>query len=97
MKTIFDYKDQIQKCSQCGLCMSVCPIYQNTKNDCANARGLFSMLNGIIRGDLEFDETVEKYLSMCEKCDKCKNFCPSGIDIPTIFQIAQEHYKKSKM
>ena len=93
----FEYKDELHKCSQCGLCMAVCPLYEKTKNDCANARGIIHMLNGVIEGNLEFDENISKYLYMCEKCDKCKNFCPSNIDIPTIFQAAQDYYENNKM
>ena len=93
----FEYKDELHKCSQCGLCMAVCPLYEKTKNDCGNARGIIHMLNGVIEGNLEFDENISKYLYMCEKCDKCKNFCPSNIDIPTIFQAAQDYYENNKM
>ena len=93
-KTFFDYKEDIFRCSKCGLCMAVCPLYSNSKNDCANARGLFTMLRGVINGDLEFDETIFNYLSKCENCDKCKNFCPSGIDIPSIISSAKEEYTK---
>ena len=92
-----DYKDELHKCSQCGLCMAVCPLYEQTKNDCANARGMIHMLNGVIKGDLEFDENISKYLSMCENCDKCKSACPSEIDIPTIFQAAKDYYQTIKM
>ena len=36
-----DFKDEISKCSKCGLCQSVCPIYKLTGNDCAVSRGKF--------------------------------------------------------
>ena len=97
MKDFLQYKDEIQRCSQCGLCMSVCPIYQETKNDCTDARGIMTMLRGVLRGDLQFDDGVQKYLEMCLKCDKCKEFCPSGIDIPRIFESAEEYFCKNKM
>ena len=92
-KTFFEYKEEIKKCSQCGLCMAVCPLYLDTKNDCANARGLFAMLKGILKGELQLDETIIKYLVQCDNCKKCKEFCPSGIDIPEIVASARELYK----
>ena len=92
MKDFWGYKADIKKCSKCGLCMAVCPVYIETKNDCANARGILSMLNGIIEGNLEPDDTLKKYLKLCTKCDKCKNFCPSDIDIPNIFKSAEEYF-----
>ena len=90
MNNLLIYQKEIERCSQCGLCMSVCPLYQQTKNDCANARGLLSVLKGIIKGKLSVDESIIKYLKMCDNCDKCKEFCPSGIDIPTILKSAKE-------
>ncbi|MFA7658842.1 MAG: (Fe-S)-binding protein [Candidatus Gastranaerophilaceae bacterium] len=92
MKKITDYKDEIHKCSKCGLCQSVCPVYEITGNDCAVSRGKFIMLNGIIKGDLKLNKNVNKYLDMCLKCNACKNFCPSGIDARKIFLAAKEEY-----
>lgn len=97
MMRFSDYKKSLKKCSQCGLCMFVCPLYKESKNDCENARGICMMLNGIIKGDLEFDYTVLKYIEKClehENCDLCKSFCPSGIDLPAVFKFARDTYKK---
>ena len=97
MKNLSDYADDINKCSKCGLCQSVCPIYKITGNDCAVSRGKFVMLEGIINGDLKFNKTIEKYLDMCLKCGKCKEFCPSGIDVCEIFNIAKYECAKNSL
>lgn len=95
MKTLKDYKEEIHTCSKCGLCQSVCPVYEQTGNDCAVSRGKFIMLNGIIKGDLELNKNVNKYLDMCLKCNACKDFCPSGIDAKRIFLAAKAEYFKN--
>lgn len=95
MKDFFEYKEQINKCSKCGLCMSVCPLYELTGNDCANARGKFAMLEGVLNSKIDFDKDVKKYLDMCLKCNACKDFCPSAIDAPEIISSAQEYYFKT--
>lgn len=92
MKTLNDYQEEVHTCSKCGLCQSVCPVYKVTGNDCTVSRGKFIMLNGIIKGDLELNENVNKYLDMCLKCNACKNFCPSGIDARKIFITAKAQY-----
>jgi len=94
MKKLNDYKDEIHRCSKCGLCQSVCPIYEETGNDCAVSRGKFIMLNGIIKGDLKLNKNINKYLDMCSKCNACKNFCPSNIDAREIFLAAKAEYFK---
>lgn len=92
MKKFKDYKEEIHKCSKCGLCQSVCPVYKVTGNDCSVSRGKFIMLNGIIKGDLKLNKNVNKYLDMCLKCNACKDFCPSDIDARKIFLTAKTDY-----
>lgn len=94
MKELKDYADEINKCSKCGLCQAVCSIYKETGNDCAVSRGKFVMLDGVIKGDLQLNKNINKYLEMCLKCGKCTNFCPSGIDVCEIFRTAKHEYLK---
>lgn len=95
MKKLQDFADEINKCSKCGLCQSVCPVYKITGNDCAVSRGKFVMLDGVLKGDLKLSKNIEKYLDMCLKCGKCKNFCPSSIDVCEIFNTAKYEYAKN--
>lgn len=92
MKCLKDYTEEIHKCSKCGLCQSVCPVYKVTGNDCSVSRGKFIMFNGIIKGDLQLNKNVNKYLDMCLKCNACKDFCPSDIDARKIFLTAKAEY-----
>lgn len=95
MNSLEDFKDEINKCSKCGLCQSVCPVYKETGNDCAVSRGKFVMLDGVLKGDLRLNKNINKYLDMCLKCGKCSNFCPSGIDVCKIFETAKYQYVKN--
>ena len=52
MKDLKDYKEEIHRCSKCGLCQAVCPIYQETGNECSVSRGQFIMLGGVIKDEL---------------------------------------------
>ena len=95
MRKLEDFKDDINKCSKCGLCQSVCPVYKETGNDCAVSRGKFVMLDGVLKGDLKLNKNINKYLDLCLKCDKCKSFCPSSIDVCRIFETAKYEYIKN--
>lgn len=97
MKTLKDYEKVINKCSKCGLCQSVCPVYQQTGNECAVSRGKFIMLEGVLRGDLKLSKNINKYLDLCLKCGKCKEYCPSGIDVCEIFEVAKYEYCKKNI
>ena len=95
-KEFKDYQEEIYKCSRCGLCQSVCPVFKVTLNECAVSRGKFNILNGILKGDLRFSDNVKKYLDLCTGCNACKDFCPSGIDACKIFIAAKHEYYKNK-
>lgn len=94
MKDLKEYQEDIYKCSKCGLCQSVCPIYKATKNESILSRGKFTILNGIINNELKFTKNVAQNLEMCLNCNLCKNFCPSGIDAKEIFASAKNEYSK---
>ena len=95
MQKLEDFKCEINKCSKCGLCQSVCPIYKLTGNDCAVSRGKFVMLEGVLKGDLKLNQNINKYLDLCLKCNKCSDFCPSAIDVCKIFETAKYEYVKN--
>lgn len=92
MNTLKDFEEDIYKCSRCGLCQYVCPVYKAAKNECAVSRGKFNILNGIIKNELFLNRKVKTYLDLCTGCNACKDFCPSKIDAKTIFRTAKHQY-----
>lgn len=94
MEQLVECKDKIHSCSKCGLCQSVCPVYQVTGNDCTVSRGQFIMLRGLIKGDLNMSSKINRYLDLCLKCGACTRFCPSGIDVVDIIVKAKGAYFK---
>ena len=94
MKQLKDFKEDIHRCSKCGLCQAECPIYQVTGNDCSVSRGQFVMLNGVVKGYLKMSRTINRYLDLCLKCGKCSKFCPSGIDVVDVIISAKAEYFK---
>lgn len=95
MKKLSDFSEEINKCSNCGKCQEICPLYKLTGNDCAVSKGKFMMLKGVLKGDLKLSTTINKYLDICLKCGKCRDFCPSGIDACEIFDCAKAEYVKN--
>lgn len=95
MKQLKDFKEDIHRCSKCGLCQGECPIYKITGNDCTVSRGHFVMLDGLLKGELKMSKTINHYLDLCLKCGACSKFCPSGIDIVDIIVAAKAKYFKT--
>ena len=57
MKELKDFYDDIYKCSKCGLCQAVCPVFKITKNEAALSRGKFLMLLKLLEGEIKPSKT----------------------------------------
>jgi glycolate oxidase iron-sulfur subunit len=88
-KELKDYSEEVYKCSKCGLCQSVCPVYKKTGLETAVSRGKFTMLNGIITGKLKMSKKAAKNLELCLGCNACYSFCPSSISAEEIISAAR--------
>ncbi len=86
---INEYKEEIYKCSGCGLCQSVCPVYKILQTECAVSRGKFKLLNSIINQDIKFSKRTLEIMDLCLHCGACSEFCPSDIDAQKIIETAQ--------
>ena len=90
-----DIKEAIYKCSKCGLCQCVCPIFIATKNELYLPRGRFITLNNYFNNNTTLSKKFIDDLDVCLNCNACKNFCPSNIDSEQIFTFFKSKYKKS--
>ena len=84
-----EHKEEIYKCSGCGLCQSVCPLFNILKTECAVSRGKFKLLNAIINKHISYSKKTLEYMELCLHCQACTEFCPSGIDAQKIIETAQ--------
>lgn len=94
MNDLSNFKEEINNCSRCGLCQSVCPVYEITKNDCTSPKGKCIMLNNLLKNGGSPSKNMKKYMKMCSNCGKCLDFCPSKIDIVKINKAFQKQYLK---
>lgn len=80
-ETYWDVLDRLQKCRECGCCVSVCPACQ-TDGSYAGAP-VFGQLylrasDGLDEGD-RVRQAVEGGVFSCLLCGKCDEVCPVGI------------------
>lgn len=69
----------ILKCSRCGLCQGVCPIFDIQKTEQTTARGKLSQILGLKKKELKLNKKILKNFDLCLNCEKCKLNCPSGV------------------
>jgi Fe-S oxidoreductase len=84
------YRDQVLKCSRCGFCQAVCPVYGATLRPAYNARGKMLVLKEVMDGRIELGEELIETLFQCTTCASCAENCPSGVDVPEIIKSVRK-------
>lgn len=79
-------ENDVIKCSRCGLCADVCPVYTAKPAEGALLRGKFLQILGVLRGDLKYSNPLKSSIDYCLGCEKCKSACPSAIDALNVFE-----------
>lgn len=73
-----DYEATLD-CVHCGLCLPVCPTYQETGRESSSPRGRIYMLRGVAEGRLALDDAVAEEMYFCLACRACESSCPAGV------------------
>ncbi len=79
-------------CNRCGLCTVSCPSHLNYKSEAYSPRGRLSLLNGLVHGEINLEESklINEIMHSCTLCGLCAIKCPSGVDTYRIFEKARE-------
>lgn len=85
-------KEEIYKCSKCGLCQKFCPIYIATKNELFLPRGRYIVLNSFLKNNKPLSKEFIQNLDICLKCNLCKNNCPSDINYNEVLEEVKREY-----
>jgi len=80
------YRDQVLRCSSCGFCRSVCPVYGATLRPAYNARGKMLVLKEVMDKKIELNDELIETLFQCTTCASCSANCPSGVEVPEIIK-----------
>jgi Fe-S oxidoreductase len=80
------YRDQILRCSSCGFCRAVCPVFGLTKRPAFNARGKMLILKEVMDGSIDLSDELIETLFQCTTCASCAQQCPSGVNPPEIIK-----------
>lgn len=80
------YRDQVLRCSSCGFCRAVCPVFGLSKRPAYNARGKMLILKEVMDGTIDLSDELIETLFQCTTCAACAAQCPSGVNPPEIIK-----------
>ncbi len=83
-------------CGKCGLCLNVCPVYQQMKEEQASPRARMQLIRAHKNQTIASSPYLKEIMSKCLMCGSCTANCPSGIDHYSSFmkmreQMAEDH------
>jgi glycolate oxidase iron-sulfur subunit len=84
-----DVQREITKCSKCGKCRSVCPVFIEVKSEGMVARGRIALAEALLKGDVPDSKKLRQYLYGCLKCLRCADGCPSAVRFDLIISEAR--------
>lgn len=81
----------LDRCSKCGSCQAVCPLYAETRMEPLVARGKLFLIRNYLEGELVITRRMKELMSLCLLCKACTDQCPNGIPVDRlVLGIRQE-------
>ena len=79
------------KCTRCGQCLTICPVFGKTGEESNSSRGKLFMLRALAEGSVRPTGHLMELAARCTLCMRCKSICPSGVDTTGIILELRRH------
>ena len=81
LAAFFDFQGRqfAEKCTRCGLCLDVCPVFPLMKAARLGSAAVIEKLTGLLTGGDPSDEVYELVYSCNRGCGLCAKACPEGL------------------
>ena len=74
-------KEEAEKCTRCGACQIVCPVFAELQRETAVARGKISLIRGLSTGQIGISRRLSLYHLQCLGCGACVENCANDVRV----------------
>ena len=72
-----DLEKEFIRCTKCGSCQSVCPLFLELRSEASVARGKVALMKAVYKGMVEPTPEFMEKMALCLNCKACVVNCPS--------------------
>jgi glycolate oxidase iron-sulfur subunit len=88
----------INACVHCGMCLPVCPTYQETAREMSSPRGRIQLIKAVGEGKIGLDSSVfQEQMSECLNCRACEPACPSGVEYSKLLEASRTQIEQARV
>ncbi|MFQ5693772.1 MAG: (Fe-S)-binding protein, partial [Nitrospinota bacterium] len=69
----------VEACVHCGLCLPVCPTYEELRTSMDSPRGRLLLMRAAAEGSVPLSDRFALHMERCLVCRACETVCPSGV------------------
>jgi len=80
---------EVVKCTRCGNCRSICPVFLEENNENSTPRSKARMMEAVRDGELELTPAMQERFAKCLFCKACTANCGSGVGTDTMILQAR--------
>lgn len=85
------YREALERCSQCGYCQASCPVFTQELLESYTARGRTLLIRAALMDQsLPVGTRTREIVQNCLLCGTCAHTCPGGLPLDDIFMAARE-------
>ncbi|MBU1156642.1 MAG: 4Fe-4S dicluster domain-containing protein, partial [Proteobacteria bacterium] len=88
------YREALERCSQCGYCQASCPVFSQELLESYTARGRTLLIKAaLMDGILPVGKRTKEIVANCLLCGTCAHTCPGGLPLDEIFMAARNQLR----
>ena len=90
-------ESDLYRCVHCGLCLSACPTYVETRLETESPRGRIALMKAVHENRTGISERLVSHWELCLQCRACEAVCPSGVPYGKLMEHTRSQVRDNKL